>query len=97
MIFAAILIGLSYKKERIHLFKYAFIIVTARNSLRLYNFEKSESNFALDVVQSLLCLVMNQMFDFSFRVTRVNYYIGSFQALFSAIGLAGLAMVNFEL
>lgn len=40
---------------------------------------------------------MNQMFDFSFRVNRENYIIGSLSTLFTSIGLAGQVVDNFKI
>jgi hypothetical protein len=47
---SGVLIGHSYKTGKLAGVKYAYIIVTLRNSLRLYNFENAEEDFGIETI-----------------------------------------------
>ena len=47
---SGVLIGHSYKTGKLAGVKYAYIIFTLRNSLRLYNFENTEEDFGIETV-----------------------------------------------
>ena len=47
---SGVLIGHSYKTGKLAGVKYAYIIITLRNALRMYNFEKAEIGFGIEVI-----------------------------------------------
>ena len=45
-----VLIGYSYYTGKLAGVKYAYVILTLRNALRMYNFENAEVDFGVEVV-----------------------------------------------
>ena len=47
---SGVLIGHSYKTGKLAGVKYAYIIITLRNALRMYNFENTEEDFGIETM-----------------------------------------------
>ena len=55
--------------------KYAFVLTTFRNTLRLYNFEQTDDQTALMTAQMCLAFFMIQVFTINFPKTTTNLCI----------------------
>ena len=68
-------IAISYRNSNINYVKYAFVLLTLRNTLRLYNFEQTEEQIALMTGQMCLSFFMIQVFSINFEKTSTNIFI----------------------
>ena len=82
-----VLTYMSTRPGRLMLVKWGNIILSCRNILRLYDFEKS-SNEGISLAQQIYCICILQGFKVNFQQTPINLKLGYAIMLFWAIGQA---------
>jgi len=69
------LVAISFRNGKINYVKFAFVLTTSRNILRLYNFEQTDEQTAFMMAQMFVSFFMIQVFTINFSKTSTNVYI----------------------